>query len=167
MTVIPAGLVLTALLAGCASAPATAPSPSATSAPATATGKGCDTSLWAHVYHPYRLHVISPCKTVTGTIEKMLSEPDGDTHWLLKPDPQYASLVNLVNTRRQHGDLVLEAVCVSTVTQADARSACHGFTSSVGRVSPGEHVRVTGSYVLDADHGWTEIHPVSRITMTG
>jgi len=27
----------------------------------------------------------------------------------------------------------------------------------------GEHVRVTGTYVLDSHNGWTEIHPVTRI----
>lgn len=26
---------------------------------------------------------------------------------------------------------------------------------------------MTGAYVLDADHGWMEIHPVTRITITG
>ncbi len=34
-------------------------------------------------------------------------------------------------------------------------------------VSAGDRIRVTGSYVLDADHCWMEIHPVSRITVIG
>jgi hypothetical protein len=128
---------------------------------------GCNPALWKHVYHAYRLHVISSCRTVTGTVEDVRQEPDGDTHILLKPDPQYAGLVNAGNTEREHGDLVLEPVCAGYVSQADAVTACHGFTSGVRSVSAGDRIRVTGSYVLDADHGWMEIHPVSRITVTG
>ncbi len=126
---------------------------------------GCDPALWRHVYHAYRLHVISACRTVTGTVEDVRQEPDGDTHILLKPDPQYAGLVNAGNIEREHGDLVLEPVCAGYVSQADAVTACHGFTSGVRGVSAGDRIRVTGSYVLDADHGWMEIHPVSRITV--
>jgi len=126
---------------------------------------GCDPALWRHVYHPYRLHVISACTTVTGIIEAARKEPDGDYHILLKPDR--AGIVNSVNVSQQHGDLVLEPVCENPVTQADAIAACSGFMGDV-RVPPdGTHVSVTGSYVLDADHGWMEIHPVSRITVTG
>jgi hypothetical protein len=128
---------------------------------------GCDPALWRHVYHAYRLHVISACRTVTGTVEDVRQEPDGDTHILLKPDPQYAGLVNAGNIELEHGDLVLEPVCAGYVSQADAVTACHGFTSGVRSVSAGDRIRVTGSYVLDADHGWMEIHPVSRITVIG
>lgn len=131
------------------------------------TGDGCDPALWRHVYHAYRLHVISACRTVTGTVEDVRQEPDGDTHILLKPDPQYAGLVNAGNIEQERGDLVLEPVCAGYVSQADAVTACHGFTSTVRAVSVGDRIRVTGSYVLDADHGWMEIHPVSRITVIG
>lgn len=128
---------------------------------------GCDPLLWHHVYHAYRLHVISACRTVTGTVEDVRQEPDGDIHILLKPDPQYVGLVNAGNTEWEHGDLVLEAICAGYVSQADAVTACHSLTSRVRSVSAGDRIRVTGSYVLDADHGWMEIHPVSRITVIG
>ena len=128
---------------------------------------GCDPALWRHVYHAYRLHVISACRTVTGTVADVRQEPDGDTHILLKLDPQYAGLVNAGNIGREHGDLVLEPVCAGPVSQADAVTACQGFTSGVRSVSAGNRIRVTGSYVLDTDHGWMEVHPVSRITVIG
>jgi hypothetical protein len=128
---------------------------------------GCDPALWQHVYHAYRLHVISACRTATGTVEDVRQEPDGDTHILLKPDPQYAGLVNAGNAEREHGDLVLETICAGDVSQADAVTACHGFTPGVRSVSAGDRIRVTGSYVLDTDHGWMEIHPVSRIAVIG
>jgi hypothetical protein len=149
------------ILAGCASV-STPPAP-ATSASVPA----CDSSLWDHVYHPDRLHVIDACRTVTGTVEAIRKEEDGDLHVLLKPDPAYADLVNAANKAEQHGDLVLEPVCVGPVTQPDAEAACQGFQFRMPVIHDGEHVQVTGSYVLDKRHNWMEIHPVSSISQEG
>ena len=33
----------------------------------------CDPSLWRAIYHPYRLHVVAACKTVTGTVKSVRS----------------------------------------------------------------------------------------------
>lgn len=124
----------------------------------------CGTSLWKHVYHAYRLHVLSSCKAVRGTVEEVRWEPDGDLHILLLTSP---GLVNYANRAYEHGDLVLEEICKGTVTQADAVAACRRFSQSVTVPSAGDKVTVSGSYVLDTDHGWREIHPVSRLTVTG
>jgi hypothetical protein len=129
--------------------------------------KGCDASLWRHVYHPYRLHVVSACRTVTGTVQEVRQEADGDLHILLRPDARFASLLDSANVSDQNSDLVLEPVCAGAVSQADAEAACSGFRSGVTIPGAGDRIRVTGSYVLDADHGWMEIHPVSRITIIG
>jgi hypothetical protein len=142
--------------------PATTPPPSSP-APSPSPAPSCDPSLWSHVYHPQRLHVIQPCVTVTGTIEAERHEPDGDLHILLKPDPVYASLLNQVNITAQHGDLVLEPVCVSNVTQADAEAACTAYASTIPIPPVGARVAVTGTYVLDTAHGWDEVHPVSSL----
>ncbi|TAN26575.1 MAG: hypothetical protein EPN30_04355 [Actinomycetota bacterium] len=72
-------------------------------------------------------------------------------------------MVNNKNISEQHGDLVLEAVCEESPTQADAVSACANYRSSVVIPAVGTHVAVTGSYVFDADHGWNEIHPITSI----
>ena len=175
-------LTLAALLAACggqshtppgapAPVPATASSPAATPGPVPPGPAGhsnCNQGLWPHIYHPYRLHVISACKTVTGKVEGVHQEPDGDLHILLRLDPAYADLINGANTEFEDGDLVLEEICVGVITQADAVAACRNFSPpSMSGVSVGDHVKVTGSYVLDADHGWMEIHPVSRISVTG
>jgi hypothetical protein len=29
----------------------------------------------------------------------------------------------------------------------------------------GKHVRITGAYVTDMEHGWNEIHPVTSIAL--
>jgi hypothetical protein len=165
----PPGAPPTPIPANASSPPATASSPAANPGPVAPRPVGhsaCDQGLWSHIYHPYRLHVISACKTVTGTVEGVQQEPDGDLHILLRPDPAYASLINSANTEFEDGDLVLEEICVGVITQADAVAACRNFSPpSVSGVSMGDHVKVTGSYVLDADHGWMEIHPVSQISV--
>jgi hypothetical protein len=139
------------------------PSSSTTNNAETSPGK-CDTSLWNHVYNPHRLHIVDSCKTVTGIIESKKVEKDGDYHIRLKADPQFANLVNSVNVKGQLGDLVLEPICVNPVTQPDAISACQNFHENIIIPSVGSHVQVTGSYVLDNEHGgWAEIHPVTSI----
>ena len=125
----------------------------------------CDPSLWRAIYHPYRLHVVDACKTVTGTVASVRSEPDGDVHLLLALPPGRANLLNSGNNADTHGDLVAEIICVGTVSQADAESACASHVNQVQVPLVGERVRISGTYVLDADHGWMEIHPVSSLTV--
>lgn len=129
-----------------------------------ATPTSCNKSLWNRVYKPDRLHVINPCVTVTGIIENITAEKDGDSHINLKLDLQYSNLVNDANMRDQHGDLVLEVICQNPVYQADAVQSCENYTNYVFiPLREGTHIRVDGSYVTDLRHGWNEIHPVSRI----
>jgi hypothetical protein len=128
----------------------------------------CDPSLWNHVYHPARLHVVDSCKTVSGIIESIRVEKDGDFHIRLKVDPQFSSLINSANVNGQFGALVLEPICQNPVTQPDAIAACENFNHQNISVPPvGTHVTVKGSYVLDEEHsGWAEIHPVTSITQS-
>lgn len=134
--------------------------PSATPAPEPSAAAGCGDPT-AHVYHPYRLHLLAACVTVTGTVAVIRREADGDLHILLSLDPGQERYVNAVNASQQHGDLVLEPVCVGGITQADALSACADYHNPLQIPSVGAHVSVTGAWVLDADHGWLEIHPVA------
>ena len=99
-----------------------------------------------------------------GTVEEVRWEPDGDLHILLAVS---RSLVNNANVSYEHGDLVLEVICQGTITQADAVAACRGLHQYLTIPSVGDKAKVTGSYVLDADHGWMEIHPVTHITVIG
>jgi hypothetical protein len=98
--------------------------------------------------------------TLTGVIDRIKDEPDGDYHVRLRLDPQFGSLVNSANVTQQGGDLVLEPVCIHAITQADAVSACAGYTNPLSVPAPGTHVTATGAYVLDTDHGWMELHPL-------
>jgi hypothetical protein len=144
----------------------TAPAPPALVAaakPLVATG--CDESLWAHVYHSTRLQVVARCIEVTGTIHHIKKESDGDDHIQLKVDSQFETLLNDRNKTVQAGCLVVEPVCENPVTQPDAISACRDFHATVNVGAKGR-VKVLGAYVLDteANHGWTEIHPVTSVT---
>ena len=98
--------------------------------------------------------------TVSGTVNRIKDEPDGDYHVRLYLDPQYAALINDANVRLQAGDLILEPVCIHAITQADAMSACAGYANPLSMPPPYTHVVATGAYVLDVDHGWMELHPL-------
>ena len=135
----------------------------------------CDPSLSSHVYHPQRLIVKQPCISVTGTIVDATSgrepdgvrhERDGDTHGWLKVDSEFQNLLNAGNSNDEGGNLVFEIICKFPVTQPDAQSACQGYTDHVTLPPVGSHVRIVGTYVQDTFHGqWTEIHPVTSITV--
>jgi hypothetical protein len=137
----------------------------------------CDYSLWSHVYagdprrfaSPQdRLKIIQGCVSVTGTLKSARAEKDGDFHIRLRLDPQYNSMVNAKNKSGQRGSLVVEPICMNPVKQKDTLSehVCDGFSQHV--YTPDmlrKHVRVTGAYVIDMEHGWNEIHPVTSITI--
>ena len=119
------------------------------------------------IYHPKRLVVINPCETVTGTVDNVKSEGDGDYHIRLALDAPYKMLINDANIQNQQGDLVLEIPCVNNVTQADAQATCAVIDSRLKLAPPksGQHISVTGPYVNDTQHGWMEIHPISVLSV--
>ena len=129
---------------------------------AQAAATGCDASLWNHVYSPKRLQQLASCVSVTGTIDESNVDEDGDQHFLLKLDPGQDSLVNKRNNKKKSGDIVLEVVCANPTTQKKPKAACAGYSNPIRLPAVGEHVKATGTYVLDSHNGWTEIHPVSR-----
>jgi len=124
---------------------------------------GCDASLWNHVYDPTRLQQLASCLSVTGVIDESDVDHDGDQHMLLKLDPGQDSLVNKRNQKKKAGDLVIEIVCANPTTMKKAKRACTGYANAIAVPALGQHVRVTGTYVLDSHNGWEEIHPVSKI----
>ena len=123
----------------------------------------CDSSLWEHVYRRERLRVIEPCKVVEGRVRHIQQEADGDLHIRLAVEDK--SLLTENNFSFQHGDLVVEVICVNPPTSRDAIEACRGFTQSLPIPTVGDSVRVIGAYVLDKQHSWTELHPVTQLEL--
>jgi hypothetical protein len=118
--------------------------------------------LWSHVYNPQRLLVRRTCVHATGTVVLLRREPDGDIHIQVRVDPPFQNMVAPGNSR-QGGNLVIEPICMHTVTQQDAIAACAGFTFPVSVFPVGTHVGIRGPLVFDRQHGWSEIHPVEKM----
>ena len=123
----------------------------------------CNQGLWNYVYNPDRLQVLNPCISITGVIESVINEADGDWHIRFRLDPEYEWLLNEKNISNQYGDLVLEAICQGKVSQADAVHSCGRYDGPKIRPEVGQRYLVRGSYVHDAHHGWNELHPITSM----
>lgn len=115
------------------------------------------------MYDASRLQVLDKCKIVTGIIEETSADEDGDQHMLLKLDKGQKDLLTKKNKIKKQGDLVIEAVCINNITRKKAMGACTGYVNHVMLPQVGDHVKVTGSYVIDSHNGWAEIHPITKI----
>lgn len=104
----------------------------------------------AGVHNPGRLAMHATCVSAIGRVAFVLHAPDGDLHISLLPDRGYWHLLDRRNYAEQGGTLVVEIV------PADQ--------AAVSVPAVGAHVRVTGTYVTDLEHGWRELHPVWQIT---
>jgi hypothetical protein len=123
-------------------------------------------SISNHVYNPSRLQVVKGCTTAKGTVDRILMENDGDVHVRLILDSAYNNLTNSANDQYQYGDLVVEIICVNSPSQIDAMPACQNYTNPIQVPSQGDHITVTGPYVLDTEHyNWAEIHPVYSLVV--
>jgi hypothetical protein len=145
-----------------ANPPPPAPAPSPPTGPVTPV---CNATLWNYVYDPSRLRVVDVCRTVTGTITDQHTNDDGDVDVRLEVDPQYKNLLNAGNIANLSGHLQTEAICQAPIQVPAATRACQGFRGSLTIPPNGTHVQVTGAYVLDLNHGWMEIHPISVLTV--
>jgi hypothetical protein len=112
----------------------------------------CDSTLWQKVYHPARLRVLDSCVAVTGTIQDIRKEKDGDVHISLKLDSDYNWMLAPGNYTRQHGCLVVEII----------PGTDSGWSHAFKR---GMIVRLSGAFVEDIHHRWNEIHPVQFIAV--
>jgi len=123
----------------------------------------CNQSLWQYVYNPGRLQVLNPCISVTGTVEEVRKEADGDIHIRFRLDQEFVSHLNENNISRQQGDLIVEPICQVKVRQPDAEEPCSLYNGPYFEPVVGQRYLVSGTYVHDADHGWNELHPVTSM----
>src|SRR5207249_10205588 len=102
-----------------------------------------------------RLQTVRECITVSGIVNNVIVEDDGDYHVWFHVDPQYASLPNRANNDYRQGDLLAEIICATTITQQDAVLACENYTNQILPIpNSNQNITVTGPYVLDNVHGW-------------
>jgi hypothetical protein len=151
--------------AGCGSRKGAAPTSAAT--------KACRSDPHAGVHQPLRLKIFKRCATFAGTVVKApkLEDGDGDVVFTVRPDPDYAWMLNAQN--RSDGGLHIEIVPMDQPGCKPGQAIVReGFTnmgvcSGADVMSPPlyAHVRVTGPYVHDNWSGPNEIHPAWNVEM--
>lgn len=117
-------------------------------------GKGSEQN---GVWSPSRLRVINTCVTMTGHITIINNDTgttiDGDFTFDVTPDSGYTYMLSIGSYAIQGGTIHVEVV------PSDQSTVLSGLN-----LKPGAHVRVTGAWVLDTNHGWySEIHPAWNI----
>jgi len=135
----------------------------------------------AGVYVPSRLQVIDRCTTVSGTIDCLKLEPDGDVHLRVRLDPRFAGLLTPANALQTCAGnpgphLVAEIIPQNPegVIFRDNNADAGGFITPP-TPAVGDHVTLTGPHVIDKNvlhrvlyqgrpaENWAEIHPVWAI----
>ena len=136
----------------------------------------------AGVYVPSRLHVEKNCLTVTGTVECVRHEPDGDVHILVQLARRYRRILTPANAAQHcagtagHGRLLVVEIIPqhASFPFLDNSADLGGFVTP-GTPRAGDRIRVTGPFVLDTNglhdlitagaKNWAEIHPAWNITI--
>jgi hypothetical protein len=137
----------------------------------------------AGVYIPGRLQLLDRCRTLTGTVDCLKVEPDGDVHLRLRVDTQFAGLLKPANSLQTCADHAGPHLVVEIIPQHQqgilfrANNADAGGFITPATPAPGDHITVTGPYVVDtnalhrvlyqgrAAENWAEIHPVWAISV--
>lgn len=116
-----------------------------------------------HIYIPRRLD-FEGCRTVTGVIEQVKIEPDGDSHALLKLDEKYKDLLTKQNYQKQQGYLVIEDTCHAKPSDILVHLVCLNYVSRLPAPKLNKRYEITGNYVIDDWHGsWAEIHGLAEL----
>ncbi len=135
----------------------------------------------AGVYLSGRLRLVDRCRTVTGTVDCLKVEPDGDIHLRLRLDPQFAGLLKPANAIQVCADQPGPHLVVEIIPQRPqgilfrTNNADAGGFIDPRTPAPGDHITVSGPYVIDtnilhrvlyqgrAAENWAEIHPAWAI----
>jgi hypothetical protein len=134
------------------------------------------------VYLPFRLHVKKRCVTVSGTVDCVRQEPDGDVHIELHLSRAYRHLLTAANSfQRCRGHsgphLVVEIIPQNGELPFTDNSATRAGFVTPKAPKPGQHIKVTGPYVWDTNAlhdlvypgknvaNWAEVHPAWNITV--
>lgn len=134
------------------------------------------------VYVPSRLIVKDRCVTVTGRVDCVRREPDGDVHIRLRLSRHYLRLLTPANAfQRCPGHpgphLVVEIIPQHGELPFPDNSATRADFVTPKAPKPGQRIRVTGPYVWDTNAlhdliypgrhiaNWAEVHPAWNVTV--
>jgi hypothetical protein len=109
------------------------------------------------VHHPDRLILLDSSKTLSGRVEKIESDIDGDIHIRLKIGD--SSLLVKNNYKDENGCLVGEIVCVVP----SIFPICWFYKNKITIPREGDNIEIEGPYVFDKGHNITEIHPIMNL----
>jgi hypothetical protein len=101
-----------------------------------------------------RFKVLSTCETIVGIVHDMSKQDDGDYQFNVELDSQYKKFLNDANNNQVNGMLVVEII------PKDQNS------SNVYIPKDGDRIEAVGAWVTDNPHGWNEIHPAWKISLT-
>ncbi len=135
----------------------------------------------AGVYIPERLQLLDRCSTVSGIVDCLKLEPDGDVHVRVRLDQQFAGFLKPANSLQTCADhpephLVVEIIPqhAQGVAFRDNNADTGGFVTPA-TPAPGDHITATGPHVIDRNtlhrilyqgrpaENWAEIHPAWAI----
>jgi hypothetical protein len=136
------------------------------------------------VYLPFRLHVKKRCVTVSGRVDCVRHEPDGDVHIELHLSRRYRHLLTSANGYQRCPSHSGPHLVVEIIPQHGELPFPSNSADRAGFVTPkapqaGEHVKVTGPYVMDTNAlhdliypgrrvaNWAEVHPAWNVTVVG
>ena len=100
-----------------------------------------------------KLTLINACGKLRGTVTDVAIVVKGERtayHFLLKPDAEFATMVNAQNDASHGGALMIEVLPSDSFVMP--------------KLHVNQHLEVEGPHVTDIDHGWNEIHPAKVIT---
>jgi len=109
------------------------------------------------VHHPDRLILLDSAKTLSGRVEKIESDIDGDIHIRLKIGD--SSLLVKNNYKDENGCMVGEIVCAVP----SVFPICWFYKNEITLPKEGDSIEIEGPYVFDKGHNITEIHPIMNL----
>jgi len=134
------------------------------------------------VYLPHRLIVKKRCVTVTGRVDCVHREPDGDVHIEVQLSRHYRHLLTHANAfQRCPGHpgphLLVEIIPQKGDLPFPDNSATRAGFVTPKAPKPGQRIKITGPYVWDTNAlhdliypgkrvaNWAEVHPAWNVTV--
>ena len=135
----------------------------------------------AGVYAPERLQLLDRCSTISGTVDCLKLEPDGDIHLRVRVDPQFTGFLRPANSLQICTDHPEPHLVVEIIPQHAEGLLFRGNNADTGGFiapatpAPGDHISVTGPHIIDKNilhrvlyqgrpaENWAEIHPAWAI----